>query len=69
MLGISIRRVCDLMLFHNGSDSECAYNFVQVLEKVLWRPWQQLDMHAGKKAWAIHWRLNGKVHTDRHQKG
>jgi hypothetical protein len=46
--------VSGLMWFHDGSESECASNFVQISENVRRRPWQWLDRHLGRKAWAIH---------------
>jgi hypothetical protein len=42
------------MCFHNGSDSECASDFVQMLERVRRRPWKVLEKHSRMKAWAIH---------------
>jgi hypothetical protein len=42
-------RVSGLMRFRNGSDSKCAYNFVQISERVRRRLGQGLDKHSGKK--------------------
>jgi hypothetical protein len=46
--------VSGLMQFWGGSDSECAYNFVQISKKVQRWPWQWLDKHLGKETWAVH---------------
>jgi hypothetical protein len=59
-------RVSDPMRFRYGCDSECAWDFVQMSEKVRRRPWQWLDKRPGQKAWAVHGRLNGKLQTHRH---
>jgi hypothetical protein len=40
-------------------NSECASNFVQILDKVQRRSWQWSDKCSGKKAWAVHECLNG----------
>jgi hypothetical protein len=42
------------MWFCNWSDKGTASNVVQISEKVQRRPWQWLDKHSGKKAWAVH---------------
>jgi hypothetical protein len=42
-------RVSGLMRFRYGSDKGTALNFVEIKEKVRWRPWQ-LDKRSGKKA-------------------
>jgi hypothetical protein len=53
------------MCFWDGANSECSSNFVQILEKVQWRPWQWLDKRLGKKARAIH----GKFKLTKTEKG
>jgi hypothetical protein len=40
-------------------NSECVSNFVQISDKARKRPWQWIDKHLGKKAWAIHRYLIG----------
>jgi hypothetical protein len=39
-------------------NSECASNFVQILEQVRQRPWQWLDKRSGKKVRTVHGCLN-----------
>jgi hypothetical protein len=43
-----------LMGFRDGSDSECAPNFVKTSEKVRRRPSQWLDKSLENKAWAVY---------------
>jgi hypothetical protein len=38
-----------LMHFRDGADSQCASDFLQILEKVRRRPWQWLDKRSGRK--------------------
>jgi hypothetical protein len=46
--------VSGLMQFRDGSNKGTASNCVQILEKMWQGPWQWLDKHSGKKAWAVH---------------
>jgi hypothetical protein len=36
------------------NNSGCALDFVQILRKVRWRPWQLLEKRSGKTAGAMH---------------
>jgi hypothetical protein len=56
-----------MMRFRDGSDSECAANFVQVSVKVLRKPWQKLDESSGKKA--VHRCLNDMLGSGQTEKG
>jgi hypothetical protein len=48
--------------------SECASNFVNILENMPWRLLQRSQKHLGKMAWAVQGYLNGKDQTHRDQK-
>jgi hypothetical protein len=50
-----------LPLFHDGFNSECASDFMQISEKAQQRPWQWLDKHLRKKVWSVRGCLNGML--------
>jgi hypothetical protein len=50
-------------------NSECASSFVQISEKVQWRPWQSLSKCSRKSAWAVHGCLNGISKLTKTEKG
>jgi hypothetical protein len=61
-------RVCGLMRFRDGSDSECASNFVQISDKVWRKSWQRLDKRSGNKAWVVHGCLKGMLRSGQTEK-
>jgi hypothetical protein len=59
----------DAILLWIRQRNKCASDFVQIFERVWWRPWQWLDKRSEKKAWAVHRCSNGMSKLTKTEKG